>query len=129
MSENEIKHDEHCRYNEQKAIYDRWYDEHPQACRKCGGWGLIYTQYDPSPAGGGLAPGYLEDVDLCECLENDTCPVCGQIELEWRNDDMNCKCSRCGYDDEHPQKTAAPPEPECYCWERELDEQMEEWGL
>ena len=114
---SEIEHNKNCKYEERKKEFDAWRTEHPCHCQKCMGWGWVFYDYDPSPAGVSLSSGSMQDCDPCECIENDICPVCGQLGLQWRNDDMNCKCDACDYDDEHPEKTAPPSEPECYCWE------------
>lgn len=86
-------------------------EKHPNFCRICGGQGVFYESYDPSPAGVSLGSGSMTDVYLCEeCVEQNKCPLCGQETL---NED-GTKCSSCEY--ELDKSPTLPVLPECYCW-------------
>lgn len=90
--------------------------EHPNYCRHCGGWGYHSYPYDPSPAGVSLAPGVMYDADPCSyCVEKGICPQCGDTT----NEDGD-KCEHCGWTYDNSQ--GLPEEPDCGCWEEELDE-------
>jgi hypothetical protein len=64
-------------YAEAKAKY-------PNACTSCGGAGMVYSTYDPSPAGISLGSGSMTDADPCaKCVEQDVCPRCGEKGINW----------------------------------------------
>jgi len=119
-----IQHTPECKadqakYEEAVALYvARW----PNYCRKCDGRGGTYYQYDPSPAGISLSPGYMTDFDPCpDCMEHGKCPRCGNIV--WTDDDFDgdpVTCHVCGWNEESPD--AAPEPPECECWDIERRE-------
>lgn len=75
-----------------------WRVKWPNHCEACGGWGGQHYAYDPSPAGVGLSPGCMYDVDVCEALPPKTCHRCGEAGLD---EDGDGPCSNCGwnYDD------------------------------
>lgn len=97
-------------YQERLAKYEQ---EHPHYCRNCQGMGGFLSQYDPSPPGVSLSPGYMTDFDPCDdCVNNGKCPVCGQQTV---NEDGD-HCSECGWDCGENELYAAPQQPECDCW-------------
>jgi len=84
--------------------------KHPNFCRNCGGAGVFYESYDPSPAGVSLGSGSMIDVYLCEeCIEQNKCPLCGQETLS----EDGTKCSSCEY--EFEKSPTFPELPECHC--------------
>ena len=110
-----------------KALQAKWYDAHntylqdwPKHCKTCGGWGLHYDTYDPSPAGVSLSAGTMTDVSLCKCIEDGTCPRCGREPLRVYEDAYNgdwCFCLGCGWTENKTEGSPAPPElTECDCW-------------
>lgn len=113
-----------------------WDAKYPEACTKCYGTGFITVPGDWVPYGSTSAQLPSTD-EPCVCEEKNLCPRCG-AERVWHDegnpagDDLSgyhedcpsCgyKCIACGlgsYDQ-------ARPVYECYCWEKELDEQ--EWS-
>lgn len=97
---------------EVKEFETKW----PNYCRKCGGWGGFYVNYDPSSRGTSLGRGYMTDFDLClECLEKDLCPRCGKTIITIESDYSDTfKCDFCGF--EEGKTSGLPEEPECFCY-------------
>jgi len=91
-------------------IYTRYWNKH---CRNCRGAGGFYSSYDPSAPGVSLASGSMTDFDTCPtCVDQGICPRCGTKDTI----DEDCtRCSACGFT--FTFEEAAPPQPECYCWE------------
>jgi len=89
----------------------------PYYCRRCGGWGGHWYQYDPSPPGVALSPGYMVDVDPCPlcCEQLGVCPRCGESLPEefWEND---APCQHCGWSWYGGDHLGIPEHWECYCW-------------
>lgn len=113
-------HTEDC--NRRKAKYEAdlaaFEQAHPNYCRVCGGRGGFAYNYDPSPAGVSLSPGYMTEVEPCsECVERGVCPLCTQHTL----DEDGEKCSNCEWKWDDPN-VPSKPEFECYCWEYEAYE-------
>jgi|SRR6266542_7053771 len=109
-------HNEACKhafdgYEQAKAEYERQWPNH---CRECNGYGGFSSSYDPSPAGVGLASGWMQDFDTCSaCVDEGRCPRCaGSVE-----DDASVPCARCGWT---ADTSGAPAAPECLCWAGEL---------
>ena len=93
----------------------------PGYCKKCEGCGAFSTQYDPSPAGVSLGPGSMMDCDPCpECAEKELCPRCGG-PMPYDDDQPDKPCASCGWNG-YEETPGMPPEHECYCWEKEIDE-------
>lgn len=90
----------------------------PNHCKTCGGWGIFYTDYDPSPAGISLSAGYMTDFDPCnDCVENDTCPRCGRLlPDDFDYDDFDEPCPHCEFT--FDGKTDGRAEaPQCFCYQ------------
>lgn len=111
------------KYRDTLAAYER---EHPHYCRKCGGQGAKFVEYDPSPAGVSLSPGYMVDIEPCtECVEQGKCPRCGASDLPWDEEavwDAQDACPHCGWAWGKNSDDYAPQQPECSCWERRRDD-------
>lgn len=91
----------------------------PHHCETCAGWGGQFYQYDPSPAGVALSPGWMTDFEECpDCMESGFCPRCGHNMPETWQTDEDDPCPLCGwkYDTE-----GRPESPECCCY---LDEEL-----
>ena len=101
----------------------------PNACTACNGTGYHSYDYDPSPAGVSLAPGYMTVCEPCsECFESDSCPLCGGAlsdEITHPTDKFRsswwvCKDTACGWSsDDYMQGAtyhARPEDAECDCW-------------
>lgn len=98
------------------ARYDA---EWPHRCETCEGWGGQFYQYDPSPPGVSLSPGFMTDYDPCpDCVEAGFCPRCGHnMPEDWQMDeDDDCPICEWKYDTE-----GRPEQPDCYCWEAQVE--------
>lgn len=129
-----IKHTRFCK--EQFAKHDKIVAEYqkrwPNYCRSCNGWGGTYSQYDPSPAGVSLSPGYILEFDTCpSCLEEGVCPRCGEtsslIELDVEDGD-DIHCPECGWRSDcnchdMSEMWGLPCPPVCMC---ELEQELKE---
>jgi hypothetical protein len=92
------------------ADIGEWCKLWPNYCKTCGGAGVSYSRYDPSPAGVSLGSGDMIDVTICQdCAEKGICSRCG--EQVWDPDQITYPCSKCGWDG----TDQIPPEPECWC--------------
>lgn len=102
-----------------------WAAQWPAHCTTCEGHGYFVEQYDPSPAGVGLASGTMTDVVVCEaCVEAGRCGRCGADGT--LSDDDVVACRSCGW----TSADAMPPAPECFCWierEREVEREAREY--
>jgi hypothetical protein len=67
--------------------YQFWSERWPNACDKCGGWGLIEYPCTREEPGG---------ADLCSCIEDGICPRCG-AEDAFPFDDVQV-CQHCEWD-------------------------------
>ncbi len=110
----------------------------PNHCKACNGWGGFTEQYDPSPPGISLSPGYMTEFTPCqECYEIGKCSRCGKNMLEHPGvalalaigyDELE-NCPLCGFSftggvDEH--SLGKPEEPECLCWmDKEYNEEAD----
>lgn len=98
----EWERQEQAAYEQYKRDYDAAKAKYPNACTNCGGAGVCYSTYDPSPAGVSLGSGTMTDCDICDtCVGNDKCPVCGKEGLtfhETKTEDY-CTCPHCGWDE------------------------------
>lgn len=102
-----------------------WKQMWPNYCPKCEGLGFHYYQYDPSPPGISLSPGYMVDCDPCKCIEKaGACPRCGEQfitddnfeELQDRNGVFSCPF--CDWQSDTPDVDMFMiPQNECYCWQ------------
>lgn len=110
-----------------KALRVEYVSSWPYYCRKCKGEGGHWYNYDPSPTGVALSPGYMMDVDPCPlCCESlSVCPRCGEPlpEQFWEDDSP---CPHCGWDWCRNPDDALPPLYECNCWSLETPDQMTE---
>jgi len=119
----------HTRFcNDQFKKHDKIVTEYekkwPNYCKKCNGWGGFWSQYDPSPAGIALAPGYMLDFEPCDqCIEEGICPRCGQtsslIELDVEDGD-DIICPNCNWKSDNncqdmSEMWGLPQPPVCMC--------------
>jgi hypothetical protein len=115
-----------------KANIEEWLKRWPKHCTKCDGWGGFFSTYDPSPSGVSLSPGYMDDYEPCDCIEECSCPRCGKrVPFGYAHPEKDGEfidvCSYCGWDSRKPD--GKPSEPECWCWMRRMDEEyLEERG-
>ena len=92
-----------------EALCDDYEKSYPKHCRRCGGWGGKWTNYDPSPAGIALSAGYMTEFETCEhCIGSDHCPRCFSHQIFFdENNDFRETCSEClfvlGESDGYPQ--------------------------
>jgi len=94
-----------------------WAARWPDHCFQCGGWGGAKHQYDPSPAGVGLSPGWMWNWEACpSCTKQCRCGRCGAATVEEEG-----ACSKCGWNHDDGR----PGQPECWCWEEQHQE--EDW--
>ncbi len=97
-------------------------EKFPLYCRSCHGWSGKVIRYDPSPPGISLAPGYMEDFELCpDCTEKGLCPRCTAALVEDAGEYSDpFRCPVCGWTD-NPDKESVekcsglPEQPECWC--------------
>jgi hypothetical protein len=84
--------------------------QYPSACANCGGSGVSYHSYDPSPAGVALSAGSFTEADLCPaCTGEHLCPRCGEHGIDHDEDVMVCE--HCGWTEEDTTEVL-PRQPE-----------------
>lgn len=104
----------------------KWKEQWPNYCRNCNSQGGLCYQFDPSPAGVSLGSGYMMGCDPCsECTENGRCARCGKEYDNFNGED----CPHCEWTNGDNEGDIAPYEPECYCWEYELNNHSYDSGL
>ena len=143
IKERRARHDayrEQAKAEIEKARQDilDWTAKWPDHCPYCKGHGGTYSEYDPSPAGVGLAPGTMTDFEPCEhCIGADAgkqviviqdqepyeetfqlgyCPRCHKL----MNAELDNPCPHCGWDWDNGLDDAAPRIPD-YDWETFAD--------
>ena len=136
----ELGHTASCLVSKAKFAFAQFAFEnkYPDYCRKCGGAGWTNYDYDPSPAGVGLAPGFMTESEECECWTEPPyyCPLCGAqgtVVSVVLTDDPNkyndtWECVKCGWNSEeffdNPTTMIHAPDPdgiEYTCWETRYD--------
>jgi hypothetical protein len=121
-----MKHTLEC-WTEQKEFAKHlkaFEEKYPNYCRHCGGWGVFVSQYDPSPAGISLGPGYMLESDPCpKCMENGDCPLCGHHheDEDWGSD-FPTVCESCGWTEDTTE--GAPDIGDCGCYLLEETEDL-----
>ena len=112
-----IKHTLECSLNMDLWVRAkaRYIYNYPAYCRTCNGWGGQWDQYDPSPAGSEVSPGFKIRFTLCpKCIEIGVCPRCGMTMREPDEEaDTDEACPFCGY--KLSDMEGIPDEPECTC--------------
>ena len=86
---------------------DRWLDQWPKYCTKCGGWGQI--TYEDNHG----IPGPTERiVDNCSCVDSNICPRCGIQEAF--PVDGETVCRGCAWDADDPDGCPGDPRDDGY---------------
>jgi hypothetical protein len=102
-------HTEQCLKN--KAMAEAWEAAHPNACKKCLGYGGFssYSREDGP------------DYDFCSaCVGQGKCPMCGAAQGDdWEGE----TCAVCGWNYENVEDGGFTWE--CYCWEAEAEKERE----
>lgn len=108
-------------YEKKAAFIVKWSDY----CRTCGGLGGKYEMYDPSPPGVGLGSGFMTEFEECpDCIDENFCPRCMLQGTDTGEGFGHYTCSKCDWDSEEAETDTQgvyhlPEEPECYCYERD----------
>lgn len=121
----ETKHTDACiqateKYNREKEEYEKLY---PNYCRTCRGWGVIEGGGDLVDYGSTQVhlPTYPEPCPACS--DEGICPRCGKQDLVLDDTGMP-NCVSCGF---KADMDGLPYQPECWCWEKEMEQDMEDY--